>query len=64
MSKVNSERVCRCAVCGIIIQNGQFCDRCEESFALCEMEEYSSKKLRGKNKTEREQTLCNRRDLW
>lgn len=39
----------RCVVCGREVRAGQLCERCRESLALCDVEDYVVRKTSAKN---------------
>lgn len=59
----NQNKVCR--ICGAAVSNGRkICECCEESFALCDMEDYLNRNSVDANMENCGQTLLKNGELW
>lgn len=59
----NKDKICR--VCGCVVQEGKIlCLRCEETFALCDIEDYVNCKNVESSEDNATKTLLNSSSLW
>ena len=59
----NNDKICR--ICGRVVSDDRkICVRCEETFSLCDIDDYLNKKTEKAIIKNRPQTLLNDANLW